>query len=59
MNPMLTWEVACWHSSEVRRVTPCAARFTAAASSPASDAPQAPAYLPPRIRRAPGRRRTA
>ena len=21
MNPMLTWEIACWHSSEVRRVS--------------------------------------
>ena len=21
MNPMLTWEIACWHSTEVRRVS--------------------------------------
>ena len=21
MNPMLTWEIACWRSSEVRRVS--------------------------------------
>ena len=26
MNPMLTWEIACWHSTEVRRVSVAAPR---------------------------------